>query len=108
VVAVAASLGACSDGGDTVPRPEGVPAVTASPVVPATAVDGVVADNEFVPDDVNLGDCVSSLPRPGCGSESRTSGKTVATLGVLMAGMAFIGWRVVRGVRRRDAAQPGS
>ena len=72
---------------------------------PTTGDTTGYADNPFIPEDANIGDCVSSLPRPGCGTEASTSGKTALTFGVLMAGMAFIGWRVARGVRQRDRSR---
>ena len=67
-----------------------------------------IGTNPFIPEDANIGDCLSSLPPPGCGTEASTSGKTLATFGVLMLGMAFIGWRVARGVRQRDASRSSS
>jgi hypothetical protein len=77
------------------------PAPAATAASPATT-DPSLADNPFIPEDVNLGDCVSSLPRPGCGTEASTSGKTQITFLVLLLGLVFIGWRVARGVRQRD------
>ena len=87
---------ACS-GMDTPQRPA---SATVEPV--DTVADGTIADNPFIPEDRNIGDCVSSLPRPDCGSDAQGGGAQLATFGVLMAGMAFIGWRIARGVRRRE------
>lgn len=64
-----------------------------------------IGTNPFIPEDVNIGDCLSSLPRPGCGTEASSSGATLITFGVLVAGLAFIGWRIARGVRQRDAGR---
>jgi hypothetical protein len=61
-----------------------------------------LSTNPFIPEDANIGDCVSSLPRPNCGSEIRGDSHALMTFGVLVAGLAFIGWRVGRSVRRRD------
>ncbi len=66
-----------------------------------------LSTNPFIPEDVNIGDCVSSLPRPGCGNEIRGDGHSMLTFGVLVAGLSFIGWRIGRSVRRRDAPRPG-
>ncbi|MEY4231761.1 MAG: hypothetical protein RLZZ362_2610 [Actinomycetota bacterium] len=64
-----------------------------------------VTDNEFIPENVNIGDCLSSMPRPNCGSTNRSGTGTLLTFGVLMAGTAFIGWRISRSVRARDRQQ---
>jgi hypothetical protein len=73
----------------------------------ATTVDArdetaTLATNDFIPADVNLGDCVSSMPRPDCGSESHGGPHQLITFAVLMLGMAFIGWRIFRSVRRQE------
>ncbi len=100
-IAAALSLGVvaagCGGGDDT----------AATPVTAATgAAATTMADNPFIPEDVNIGDCVSALPRPGCGNEIRGDSHSALTFGVLVAGLAFIGWRISRGVRRRDRTQP--
>ena len=52
--------------------------------------------NEFYPEDRPLSDCLGSLPKPNCGSESR-GGWAQYTIAVLMlGGLTFIGWRIVR------------
>ncbi len=66
---------------------------------------GGVADNPFLPQERNIGDCASSLPRPDCGSDARGGWQQATVFGVLMLGMAFIGWRIFRAVRRRDQAE---
>jgi hypothetical protein len=77
-----------------------------SPVTETPATDAPPAtDNEFIPENVNIGDCLSSMPRPNCGSKNRTGTGTLLTFGVLMAGTAFIGWRISRSVRARDRQQ---
>jgi hypothetical protein len=75
----------------------------------ATTVDAreetaTMATNDFIPENVNLGDCVSSMPRPDCGSESHGGPHQLITFAVLMLGMAFIGWRIFRAVRRQERA----
>ncbi|MCB1000396.1 MAG: hypothetical protein R2713_22020 [Ilumatobacteraceae bacterium] len=67
-----------------------------------------LSTNPFLPEDANIGDCVSSLPRPGCGSEIRGDSHAAITFGVLVAALSFIGWRIVRSVRRRDRPAPSS
>jgi hypothetical protein len=103
-IVAALSLGAlgagCGDGGDN--------GGTAPAVAGASATPDSIVDNPFIPEDVNIGDCVSALPRPGCGNEIRGDSHSAMTFGALVAGLAFIGWRIVRSVRRRDRAQaPG-
>lgn len=61
-----------------------------------------LSTNPFIPEDVNIGDCVSALPRPGCGNEIRGDSHSALTFGVLVLGLTFIGWRITRSVRRRD------
>jgi hypothetical protein len=61
-------------------------------------------DNEFIPENRDLSDCVSALPRPDCGSESRSGWRQGLVFGVIAGGLTVIGWRVVVAVRRRDAA----
>ncbi len=50
-------------------------------------------------------ECIGAVERPNCGSESKGGWRLYLTLGVLIAGMSFIGWRVVRGVRANDSAK---
>ncbi len=52
----------------------------------------------------SLAECISAAPKPGCVTSTSTDVNQMITFGVLMSGMAFIGWRIARGVRRRDAA----
>jgi len=69
--------------------------------VPATTV----LDNPFIPENANIGDCVSALPRPECGSEARGGWHQAFVFIALVAGMALIGLRLVLAVRRRDHAR---
>jgi hypothetical protein len=70
----------------------------------ADTVNAGAADNPYVPADKNLGQCVSSNPQPDCGSKAQGGWHQWLTFAVLMVGMAFIGWRVLRAARRRDRA----
>jgi hypothetical protein len=51
----------------------------------------------------SLSECISSAPRPGCVTRTDSDSHQVITFAILMLGMAFIGWRIARSVRRRDA-----
>ena len=55
--------------------------------------------NEYYPDARPLSDCLSSLPKPDCGSESRGEWRQISLLGVIVAALAFIAWRIVRSAR---------
>ena len=73
---------------------------TTATTVEQRAATEAMGTNPFIPDDVNIGDCVSSMPRPGCGNEIRGDSHSMLTFGALVAGLTFIGWRIVRGTRR--------
>jgi hypothetical protein len=85
-------------------------AIVAAPLTMATVAGAQVDDpppppvtiNEFIPEDLNLTDCVSALPKPGCGSEARGGWRQGLVFAVVVGGLAFIGWRIAAGVRRRD------
>jgi hypothetical protein len=61
-----------------------------------------VTINEFFPTDRSLGDCLSALPKPGCGSEARGGMHQTAVFGAMVLGLGVIGTRIVVGIRRRD------
>jgi hypothetical protein len=69
----------------------------------ASAASPTTVVNPFIPEDQNLSDCVSALPRPGCGSKAQGGWRQTLVFGVVLAGLAFIGWRLVRNLRRREA-----
>lgn len=60
-----------------------------------------VGNNQFIPDK-NLSDCVGTLERPNCGSTAKGGRGTYLTFLVLILGLAFIFWRIARGVKARD------
>ena len=62
----------------------------------------MTTDNDLVPQDQNLSDCVGTLERPDCGAPKKSDLNMYLTFGVLMTGMAFIGWRIFVAVRKRD------
>lgn len=72
---------------------------------PQTAPDDSVpvttVDNVFLPEDRSITECVGLVERPGCGSEQRGGELQFVLFGVLVAALAFIGWRIVRSARRR-------
>jgi hypothetical protein len=72
---------------------------TAPPAPPPTTAP----ENPFVPEDRDLSECVNALPRPDCGSEARGGWRQALVFGLVVAGFAFIAWRVVRSLRRREA-----
>jgi hypothetical protein len=74
-------------------------ALTVSPITEPTPVSTI---NEFIPEDRDLSECISALPRPGCGSEARTSWEQGALLAVLVVALVFIAWRVIRTARRSN------
>jgi hypothetical protein len=59
-----------------------------------------ISDNDFVPEDQNLGDCISAVPRPGCGSEAQGGWRQGLVFGALVIGLGFIVWRIVVGARK--------
>jgi hypothetical protein len=61
----------------------------------------VSTENVFMPEHRDLSECVSSLPKPDCGSEARGDWPQMALFGVLVAALVFIGWRIVRTTRKR-------
>ncbi len=79
--------------------PDPVPEPTTTAPVPEPSLPPI-ADNEFLPDDANLSDCVGFVERPGCGSEARGGLQQTLIFVALAAGLALIFWRVSVGVRR--------
>lgn len=68
----------------------------------SSGTDSGIGDNEFLPDE-NLSACVGTVQRPDCGSKSKGGWRMYLTFAVLLGGMGFIGWRITKGVRARDA-----
>ena len=58
-------------------------------------------DNPYLPESANLGDCVSALPRPECGSGARGGWRQTAVFVVLVGALVAIGIRVAVGLRQR-------
>jgi hypothetical protein len=85
-------------------RPASPPAV-AEPVAAATPDDTPpITVNPFLPDDRGISECISAVPKPGCGSEERGGWHQQLVFLALVGGLAFIGWRIVAGARRNSRA----
>lgn len=56
--------------------------------------------NEFLPVDRGLGECISAIPKPGCGSEARGGWHQGLVLLAILVGLALIGWRIVASSRK--------
>lgn len=72
-------------------------------VTTVAADDGGVIDNDFLPEDQNIGTCIGAVDRPDCGSKSKGGWRMYLTFAVLIGGMGFIGWRIARSIKARDA-----
>ncbi len=81
---LAVGVGATPAAATGVATPDDVPPVTANP---------------FLPEDRGLGECISAVPKPGCGSEERGGWHQQLVALALGLGLAVIGWRVLRGIR---------
>lgn len=68
------------------------------------AAGAAIADNDFLPERENMSDCFGGVERPNCGSKAKGGWRQGLTFGVIAAGMAVIGWRLVVSVRKRDHA----
>ena len=78
---------------------------TGSSAAPASAEPAPpITANEFVPERRDLGECITAVPRPDCGSEGRADWHQGLVLALMVAGLVFIGWRIARAVRHRNAA----
>ena len=64
-----------------------------------------VTYNDFIPEERDLSDCISAIPKPGCGSSAKGGWRQMLVLGLVVTGLGFIGWRVVAGDRKNLATQ---
>jgi hypothetical protein len=78
-----------------------VPSLHAFATAPPTAPP---VTNDLLPEN-DTTNCIGTVERAGCGSKARADGHTYLVFLALTAGLAFIGWRIARGVRARDRAQ---
>ena len=62
--------------------------------------------NEFMPEDQALSDCLSSLPKPGCGSKARGGWRQSLVFIAIIGAIAFIVWRVLASSRKAQDLPP--
>jgi hypothetical protein len=79
--------------------------VTTASVPEPSPTPPPVTFNEFLPEDRSLGDCISAIPKPGCGSEARGGWHQTLVFVVIMIGLGVIAWRIVAGARAARRAQ---
>lgn len=84
---------------DVIADADSVEASAGEPTRPSATV------NEFLPEDRNLGDCISAIPKPGCGSEARGGWHQTLVFLAILFGLAVIVWRIVASARKAKAAQ---
>lgn len=64
--------------------------------------------NEFLPEQRPLSDCLSSLPKPNCGSKARGGWSQTVVFLAVIGGLSVIAWRIIASSRRarreRDAS----
>jgi hypothetical protein len=89
------SAGASPD--EPAPTPTTAPITVADPVPDDVTIDTA---NPFLPDEVDLSQCVGTLPRPGCGSEERGGWHQNLVAIAMVAGLLIVFGRVAWGVRR--------
>ena len=78
----------------------GVPGQASAVSVPDATVVTESTINEFIPENRPIGDCISAVPKPGCGSEARGGWHQGLVMIALVLALVFVGWRIVVGVRR--------
>jgi hypothetical protein len=83
------------------------PATVPTPAAPERGDSATVADNDFIPQNVDLSACISANPRPGCGSENRAGWRQYLVLLALVIGIVVISLRIVASVRARDRSLSG-
>ena len=93
-------------GADGARRSNRAPTTTATTT--ATTIDAPPATNDLIPDNNDVTNCIGTVEQANCGGKARADGHTYLVFGVLAAGMAFIGWRIARGIHARDAANPAT
>jgi hypothetical protein len=55
--------------------------------------------------DKSLAECFSAVPKPGCTTSDGADAMQLTLLGVLVAGLAFLGWKIARGIRHNNPPQ---
>jgi hypothetical protein len=77
-------------------------AASTPPTTPSNG--GPVATNDLLPENNDVTNCIGTAEPANCGSRARADGHTYLVFLALTVGLAFIGWRIARGVRARDEA----
>jgi hypothetical protein len=106
------ALGAAPAGSAAATTPATSPATPPATTPVTTAPQPVDSEptatiNEFLPEDRSIGECISAVPRPGCGSDARGGWRQYVVAVVVVAGLVVVGWRIVAGVRRPRKPVPG-
>lgn len=83
--------------------PTGAAIATVPPTPPPTPPP--VTFNEFLPEDRALSECISAVPKPGCGSEARGGWHQTLVLLAIVMGIAVIAWRIIVSARTARAAR---
>ena len=78
------------------------PALHADASVPPT--NPPVVTNDLLPERNDVNNCIGTVEQANCGSKARAVGHTSLVFLALTLGLVFIGWRVARGVKARDAS----
>ena len=81
-------------------------AATAPPTTESTtppSTDAPIASNDLLPENNDVTNCIGTVESANCGSRARADGHTYLVFLALTLGLAFIGWRIARGVRARDS-----
>ena len=85
----------------------GLSVIVPLPGVPADAAEATSPDpsppttvDDFLPENQNLGDCLGTLERPGCGSEGRGGWRQTLVFVVMGVGLAIVFGRIAWAVRR--------
>ncbi len=84
--------------------PTGVALAAASEQAPP-ATPPPAPTNDFLPEDRSIGECISAVPKPGCGSEARGGWRQSLVLLAILVGLALIVWRIVASARRAREEQ---
>ena len=64
--------------------------------------------NDLLPENNDVTNCIGTVEQANCGSKARADGHTYLVFLALILGLAFIGWRIARGVKARDAVHEPS
>jgi hypothetical protein len=80
-----------------------VPSSNVAATAPPTT-EAPVVTNDLLPQNNDVSNCVGTVESANCGSKARADGHTYLVFLALTLGLAFIGWRIARGVKARDAA----